>query len=170
MAEITSQKPKLSVRKLSYLAISVIAAGLTAWKLQPWYHSSDEAVMVLITVFSILTGFLAAVMAIVANDRVLRGRNWRQDTFYLNLIRNELKLYKLIFYLYLIVLVLSFLTSLEANWPDPLQVWFERALIFCSSLGIFFSFHLPEIISRKHIQAMEHQIRYRRDKETGSKK
>ncbi|WP_237673587.1 hypothetical protein [Vreelandella profundi] len=167
---MTQNTPGLSFRKIVYAGISLLLATFAAWKLQPWYHASEDAVSVLITVFSILTGFLAAVMAIVANDRVLRGRNWRQDTFYLDLIRNELALYKLIFYLYLVVLILSFLTSLEAQWPFPVQIWFERILIFCASLGIFFSFHLPEIISRKHVQAMEHQIRNRRDKETSSKK
>ncbi|BCB62811.1 hypothetical protein HaloA020_35120 [Halomonas sp. A020] len=167
---MTENQPRRNFTKPILACVSVAIAALNAWKLQPWYHSSDDAVSVLITVFSILTGFLAAVMAIVANDRVLRGRNWRQDTFYLELIRGELALYKLIFYLYLMVLILAFLTSLEAQWPDCVQLWLERVLIFSASLGILSSFHLPEIISRKHIQAMEHQIRTRRDKETGSKK
>lgn len=159
-----------SCRKKIYVSISVLLAAFAAWELQPWYHASENAVSVLVTVFSILTGFLAAVMAIVANDRMLRGRNWRQDTFYLELIRGELALYKLIFYLYLVVLILSFLTSLEASWPCSVQLWLERILIFCASMGVLSSFHLPEIISRKHIQAMEHQIRNRRNKETSSKK
>ncbi|WP_342596321.1 hypothetical protein AAGT95_09475 [Salinicola lusitanus] len=167
MAEINAQKQRISKKKVFYVAASLVLAALASWKLQPWFHSSEDAVTVLVTVFSILAGFLAAVMAIVANDRILRGRNWRQDTYYLRLIKNELLKYSIIFYIYLVTLVLSFVVSLDSHWPDWSQCWLERALLFTTTLGVLYSFQLPALISRKHVNAMQHQIRQRREKETG---
>ncbi|WIX34955.1 hypothetical protein QO259_10055 [Salinicola sp. JS01] len=167
MAEISETTPKTSRKKVLYVAASVALAALASWALQPWFHKSEDAVTVLVTVFSILAGFLAAVMAIVANDRVLRGRNWKQDTYYLRLIKNELLKYSVIFHIYLITLVLSFVVSLDDHWPTWSQFWLERGLLFSTTLGVLYSFQLPALISRKHIDAMEHQIRQRRAKETG---
>lgn len=166
---MTTGQPRISRKKVAFELASWMLAGVASWLLQPWYHRSEDAVSVLVTVFSILAGFLAAVMAIVANDRVLRGRNWRQDTYYLRLIRNELRRHKLTFYIYLMVLVLAFLTTLSSSWPALAQRIVEHALIFFTTLGIVHSFQLPEILSRKHISAMEHQIRRRREQETGEK-
>ncbi|MGM0913753.1 MAG: hypothetical protein ACQEXC_00485 [Pseudomonadota bacterium] len=168
MAEITSG-PRISKRKVAMEVVSVVIAVLAGWLLQPWYHCSDDATSVLVTVFSILAGFLAAVMAIVANDRVLRGRNWRQDTYYLREIRRELVRHSVTFYVYLAVLVLAFLTSISSTWPLWVQQWTEHGLLFFATLGIFHSFQLPKILSRKHVTAMEKEIRRRREKETGAK-
>ncbi|GEK71590.1 MULTISPECIES: hypothetical protein [Halomonas] len=167
MATMSVDRPRISQQKIIIALASVALAGVASWFLQPWYHNSENAVIVLVTVFSILAGFLAAVMAIVANDRVLRGRNWRQDTYYLRLIRNELLRHKLTFYIYLMVLVLAFLTTLDSSWPSLAQQVTEHALLFFTTLGIVHSFQLPEVLSRKHVSAMEHQIRRRREKETG---
>lgn len=160
--------PKVSRRKVATEIISVAVALLASWLLQPWYHRSEDGTTVLVTVFSILAGFLAAVMAIVANDRVLRGRNWRQDTYYLAEIRRELLRHSVTFYIYLAVLVLAFLTSISSTWPIWAQRWTEHGLLFFATLGIFHSFQLPKILSRKHVTAMEKEIRRRRERETGS--
>ncbi len=159
---------KVSRKRLVFESVSIVLAVAASWFLQPWYHNSASAVSVLVTVFSILAGFLAAVMAIVANDRVLRGRNWRQDTFYLRQIRRELLRHKITFHIYLVVLVLAFLTSISASWPSLVQQAVEHALLFFATLGIVHSFQLPEVLSRKHVSAMEKQIRDRRDIETGT--
>lgn len=168
MAEIT-RGPRISKRKVAMEVVSVVIALLAGWLLQPWYHRSEDATSVLVTVFSILAGFLAAVMAIVANDRVLRGRNWRQDTYYLREIRRELLRHSVTFYVYLAVLVLAFLTSISSTWPLWVQQWTEHGLLFFATLGIFHSFQLPKILSRKHVTAMEKEIRRRREKETGAR-
>lgn len=169
MAAMSLDQPRISRKKVIVALVSVLLAGVASWFLQPWYHSSKDAVTVLVTVFSILAGFLAAVMAIVANDRVLRGRNWRQDTYYLRLIRNELRLHQLTFYIYLAVLVLAFMSSLDSSWPCLAQRLVEHGLLFFTTLGIIQSFQLPEVLKRKHISAMEHNIRRRRESETGEK-
>ncbi|MCY1532123.1 hypothetical protein D9M68_673740 [compost metagenome] len=106
-------------------------------------------------------------MAIVASDRALKGRTWRQDTYYLQEVKKELLRHQLLFYLYLLVLALAFLAELELGWPGFAQSWLERVMLFLASLAMLFSFFLPGQLTRRHISDLEKIIRDRRDHETG---
>lgn len=156
---------KVSVRKACIFVCYVVLASGFAWYFQPRYHGNGNAMTVLVTVFSILAGFLVAVMAIVSNDRALRGKNWRQNTFYLQQIRRELRLHGLLFYLYLVVLALSFLTELNLGWPCLMQVSLERFMLFLACLAMLFSFMLPGHLTNRHIKDLEHLIRAQREKD-----
>ena len=94
-------EPEVSRRKVLLAVLYSLIAAFFAWQFQEKYHNNSNALTVLVTVFSILAGFLIAVMAIVGNERALRGKNWRQDTFYLVQIRRDLKRHAALFYLYL---------------------------------------------------------------------
>lgn len=169
MAEIKSTATRTSWRKVIYFAVSVLIAVFFAWKFQPQYHGNSNALSVLVTVFSILAGFLVAVMAIVANDRALRGHNWRQDTFYLQQIKRDLRKHAALFYLYLFILALIFLASLDLEWPACVQVGVERFLLFLTCLAMLISFSLPGQLTRRHVSDLEKVIRDRQEKEIGKK-
>ncbi|MOA29679.1 hypothetical protein D3C78_1507100 [compost metagenome] len=143
----------------------MLIAVFFAWQFQPKYHANSNALSVLVTVFSILAGFLVAVMAIVGNERALRGRNWRQDTYYLVQIRRDLKRHAVLFYLYLLVLALAFLASLDLGWPKSVQVGVECFLLFLACLAMLMSFSLPGQLTRRHITDLEALIKTRRDEE-----
>lgn len=162
---MNSVESKVSKRKVCVLICYIALALIFAWHFQPKYHNNSNALTVLVTVFSILAGFLVAVMAIVANDRALRGRNWRQNTFYLRRIRRELRLHSLLFYLYLVVLALSFLTELGLGLPAVIQKSMELLLLFLACLAMLFSFMLPKHLTKRHIDDLEHVIREQQDKE-----
>lgn len=165
MAEIKPTAPKTSWRKVIFFALSLLVAGVFAWKFQPRYHDNSNALTVLVTVFSILAGFLVAVMAIVSNDRALRGKNWRQDTFYLLQIRRDLRKHAALFYLYLAILALVFLASLNLGWPCIVQDGLEVFLLFLSCLAMLWSFSLPGQLMRQHLSDLEKIIKDRRDQE-----
>ncbi|MFV3329898.1 hypothetical protein ACNFIA_03065 [Pseudomonas sp. NY15437] len=165
MAEITTFEPKVSWRKILLFGLYTLIAAFFAWQFQAKYHNNSNALTVLVTVFSILAGFLIAVMAIVGNERALRGRNWRQDTFYLIQIRRDLKRHAALFYLYLAILALAFLASLNLAWPDPVQIGVEGFLLFLACLAMLLSFALPGQLTRRHITDLEAIIKTRQEEE-----
>lgn len=169
MAEIRQLEAKVSKRKLLVFGACMLAAGVFAWHFQPKYHDNSNALTVLVTMFSILAGFLVAVMAIVGNDRALRGRNWRQDTFYLMQIKRDLRKHAILFYLYLTILALAFLASLNLGWPALLQIGLECFLLFLACMAMLGSFSLPGQLTRRHITDLEAIIKARRDAEIDSK-
>lgn len=152
---------------MAYIAACIAISVFFAWQFQPKYHDNSNALSVLVTVFSILAGFLVAVMAIVGSERALKGRNWRQDTFYLLHVKQDLQRHSALFYLYLLVLALSFLASLNLGWPALIQVSVEGVLLFLACLAMLLSFSLPGQLTRRHVSDLEAAIKSRRDKEAG---
>jgi peptidoglycan/LPS O-acetylase OafA/YrhL len=165
MAKVTPEEPKVSRRKVLLAVFYALIAAFFSWQFQEQYHNNSNALTVLVTVFSILAGFLIAVMAIVGNERALRGRNWRQDTFYLVQIRRDLKRHAALFYLYLAILALAFLASLNLGWPNNFQIGVECFLLFLACVAMLFSFSLPGQLTKRHIKDLEMVIRTRQEEE-----
>lgn len=170
METIGTMQTKTSKTKVILLIACLILAMGFAWYFQPKYHGNGNAMTVLVTVFSILAGFLIAVMAIVANDRALRGRTWKQDVYYLEKIKRDLVGHKFLFYIYLAVLVLAFLAELNLGWPALTQKTVEIILLFLSCLAMLLSFSLPGRLTKQHIEDLEKTIKDRREIELHSKK
>lgn len=157
---------KISWKKVTTLAASIVAAAIFAWMLQPSYHNNANAILVVTTVFSVLAGFLITVLAITADERSLRGSNWRQDVVYFELIKKDLRRHRNMFYLYLTVLLLAFIGSLDVCWTSGWQRSLERALLFLAGLAMLLSFRIPGYLMRRHMDALERRIKERRDQET----
>ena len=167
MEKVSTPQSKLSWRKVIYFVACIVISIFFAWQFQPKYHDNSNALSVLVTVFSILAGFLVAVMAIVGSERALKGRNWRQDTFYLTQVKRDLQKHSALFYLYLQVLALSFLATLKLGWPEIVQTGVEGVLLFLACLAMLLSFSLPGQLTRRHVSDLETAIKARREKEAG---
>lgn len=165
MSPMLPKRP-LSRMKVLGFVLSVVASFAFAQYLQPSYHNNSNALTVLATIFSILAGFVVAVLAMVSDERVLRGANWRQDVVYLELIKRDMLRHRAIFYLYLVVLSLAFVCAINVPLPEPAQIWGERILLFLSFFAMLRSFSLPGIISRRQMEHLEKLIKDRRDRET----
>lgn len=168
MEKLNSSHGKLSWQKITYVVICIATSVFFAWQFQPKYHGNSNALSVLVTVFSILAGFLVAVMAIVGSERALKGNNWRQDTFYLTRVKQDLQKHSALFYLYLLVLALSFLAALDLGWANPIQAGLEGILLFLACLAMMLSFSLPGQLTKRHVSALETAIKARRERETGN--
>ena len=140
---MNNEPNKIDQSLVGYVLLAVVLAGLCAPIFQPVYATSKDAAVILATVLAILAGFLVAVMAIVADERTLRGKNWRQDTYYLQEASRQLTRHKLMFHMYLIVLVLIFVCSLNLPWAKVWQVWTERVMLFLATFSLLLSFRLP---------------------------
>ncbi|WP_070330119.1 hypothetical protein [Pseudomonas aeruginosa] len=167
---MTDSKQRISKRKVVYALVSVVVAGYFAWRFQPRYHDNANALTVLVTVFSILAGFLVAVMAIVGSERALRGTGWKQNTYYLTQVKKDLRRHAILFYLYLVILALAFLASLGLKWPVPIQVGLECLLLFLACLAMLASFSLPGQLTQRHITDLENVIKDRREQEIRNRK
>ncbi|KTG26278.1 hypothetical protein AWR38_00485 [Idiomarina sp. WRN-38] len=159
-----NQRP-ISYKKVFKLLILLILASISAYVLQPWYAESDRASIIIVSVFSMLSGFLLAVMAVVANDKSLRGRNWREKTYYLQSISDELLRHQMTFYVYLLTLVAVFAASVSGTWCSNAQKLAQYALLFLASIGIALSFRLPAELKKRHETMLKNHVENEREKE-----
>jgi len=154
-------------KKVMAFAVTCLVSCAFACYCQPQYHDNPNSILVVATVFSVLAGFLITVMTLIADDRSIRGRNSRQSVTHLELVKKDLRRHRNMFYLYLLVLALAFVGSLNLNklsWIEW-QNWCERLVLFFSSIAMLWSFQLPGYLTRRHIEALDRGIREQRERE-----
>ena len=153
-------------RRISVLLFAMGIGVVLAVMLQPWYHASDEAHSVLITVFAVLAGFLLTAITISAETAVDRGDNWRAAYFHARLVRAELRLHLAMLGLYLMIIALVFLDSLKLPIPAGAEVWLERVILFLSVVAFIGSIKLPTDLVRGQLNRLDRHLRDRRQRET----
>lgn len=172
---MTAITQRISWKKVGQLVLALCVALVFARYARSGYHENSDAILVVVTVFAILAGFLVAILAIIADERSLRGRTWRHDKVYFELIKRDLRLHRNMFYLYLLVLTLAFAASLKfgkIDWLTPwaaetIQKWLEYTVLFFGGLAMIWSFSLPGRLMRRHLDALNAQIEERRKSDGG---
>lgn len=159
-------KRKLSYKRAGWSLASLLLSVAAAYFFREKYHNNSNALTILSTVFSILAGFLIAVFAIVSDERALRGKSWRSNVADLELIKRELRSHRRLFFLYLMVLTLAFIVSLDFAWPMKLQIWIEYVLVFLASIAMISSFRLPSYLMNRHMDALDRVIAAKREEQT----
>ncbi|PKQ08610.1 MAG: hypothetical protein CVT73_06500 [Alphaproteobacteria bacterium HGW-Alphaproteobacteria-12] len=127
---------------LVYGAFSLLA-GATASKYGlEFIHGNDKATDVIVTVFSILAGFLIAIMSLLG-DASLLPRSWKVTESQRQSIKSKLIRQKWLFYLYLLTLSVIFASSLfKKQWPE-VTMYLERAYFGLAVTAFLLSFRLP---------------------------
>lgn len=146
-----------------YLAICFVSALALAPLLQPAYHGKADAMTALVTVFTVLAGFMLAVMALAADGRNLRRRDWRQDTYFLKEIRDRLARYRMMFHLYLLVPALAILTFVAPEWGESVQRYAEVFVLFLAIFAFLWSFRIPGEITSAHVRQLQAAIKEQRE-------
>jgi hypothetical protein len=146
------------------------AAGLFAGLYgQPFIHGNERAISVIVNVFSILAGFLVAVMTIMGDPTGFVSRSWRHAEQSRPNIYNKLSRQKYLFILYLLVLLLISVQSLiEKKYPAPAaileQIYFGGAVFaFILSMG------LPTALMKIQMARHDELVEFRR-RDAGIKK
>lgn len=151
-----------------YLALCALSALALAPLLQPKYHESGEAMAAIVTVFTVLAGFMLTVIAIAADGRNLRRRDWRQDTFVLREIRDRLTRYRIMFHLYLLVPALAILAYVGPAWSAGTQSFVEGLVLFFAIFALLWSFRIPGEITSTHVKQLQQAIKDQREAEHDS--
>lgn len=148
-----------------YLAICAVSALALAPLLQPAYHDKPDAMTALVTIFTVLAGFMLAVIALAADGRNLRRKDWRQDTYFLKEVRDRLARYRLMFHLYLIVPALAVLTFIGPTWGNDTQKFAEGLVLFLAIFALLWSFRIPGEITSAHVRQLQAAIKEQREAE-----
>jgi uncharacterized membrane protein len=127
-----------------FLAFASVSA-LAGWAGQPLVHGNQEAVGVIVNVFSILAGFLVTIMTLLGEPMLFRGATWRSEAVKRSNVYRRLVRHKWLFILYLLVLGLIFISTLiTKKFPDHFTVhWIERIYLGLATFAFCLSLTLP---------------------------
>ena len=116
----------------------------------------------IVTVFSILAGFLIAVITLIGDPKSLPLGTWRaarlaSERTYSRLVRQQW-----LFYIYLLALVLIFVSMLAKKKFPAVNHVIEYAYLFFSNAAFIFSFRLPGTLMELQKERVEQEIEERK--------
>lgn len=159
-------KREKNLTRIRIIVLSAVLACLATWLGQPLIHGNKDAINVIVTVFSILAGFLVAIIAVVGEHALSTPGTWRLPEMSREKISRKLVRHKLLFYLYLITLGLVFITLLlyPNSLASPVTAWFERGFLFSGVFAFSLSLMLPEALIEAQKERLDVLIESRKQK------
>lgn len=156
-------KERLDWGHLAFGAFALVSGGLAGWLGHPLIAGNEGATGVIVTVFSILAGFLIAIMTLLGDQSILPG-SWRMASNDRERIKRMLIRQKWLFYWYLVTLSLIFAGSLiRSRYPCATEV-LERVYFGLAVSAFLFSFRLPGTLMRVQSDRMDAVVKARRER------
>ena len=117
-----------------YFGISFLAGVAAAALGQPLIHGNSNATGIIVTVFSVLAGFLVGIIALIGEPSAVASRNsWRFTELNRQGVSQRLARNRWMFLLYLLTLTLIFVASLLEKiaepWVSAMLPWLERTYL-----------------------------------------
>ncbi len=152
---------------LSRIGLIALAA-VVAWQAQPLIVGNVAAINLLVTMFTVLAGFLIAIIAVVGDPMRLPPGSWRAAEQDRERIRLRLNDHKWVFVTYLVTLLLIFaallLEGASDQWPR-MGAALEHLFLFFGTYAFGVSFSLPWALTRVQQERVDAEIERRRDAE-----
>ena len=134
---------RLDRKRLAMAGIAIFGGCISGALGQPLIHGNEAAINVIVTVFSILAGFLVAITTILGDPSALLPGSWRIAAKQRTAIHSKLLRQKWLFYIYLATLGLIFVTMLIKDSHPLVTVWMERLYLGLATAGFIWSLRLP---------------------------
>lgn len=133
-------KPPINwARLLGGICLTIISV-VAAFGLQPLVSGKTDAINTVVTVFSILAGFLIAVITFIGEPS---SASWRNLQLSRGEVKARLDRHLILFYLYLATLGLAMAMFLIPPEYIETKIWLERGFIFFAVFVFGASFTLP---------------------------
>lgn len=155
-------KRRLSSRRVALVAVAIGIAAPLSYCGQPLIHDNDQAINVIVTVFSVLAGFLIAIIAVVGDPVTLPPGTWRAAEMERQKLDDRLTRHKWLFICYLLTLGFIFSALLIARYDLVFAVWLERGFLFLGSFSFLLSLGLPSALMRAQKERIDAVIEHRR--------
>ena len=153
---------KIDYQKVLISCLAIAIGALAATYLQPLIHGNKEATNVIVTVFSILAGFLIAIIAIIGDPVLLPPGTWQAAELERGKLNRRLSRHKWLFVAYLITLMLVFVSFLFTKTYPALTTYLERAYLFFGAFSFVLSFQLPWVLMKVQSERIDSWIEHRR--------
>ena len=150
--------------RVFHLCIGLGAAGLLAWIGPPSDSDStaatELALRLLVTILSILAGFLLAVIAILGDPRSLFAGSWRVASAHARQIRRVLGRSVLLFYVYLATIAAAFLSTIVGQYgvDAAYERWGKHLALCFGCASLIWSCGLPTVIKKTLVDRLGEEV------------
>lgn len=144
------RKPRrINGKRVAVAFLFLLISVLAGYFLQPLISQNENAINTVVTVFSILAGFLIAVITFIGDPA---ARGWKELQLDRSAVQARLRRHRLLFYLYLLTLGLALAMFLVPSEYVRISLWFERVFVGSAMFVFLASFTLPASLSALQLE------------------
>ncbi len=143
--------------RLSFLVGSLVLSIVIGWFFQPLVSDNTDAINTIVTIFSILAGFLIAVITFIAEPVLTGKKNWDELQLAKPTIKRKLMRQQFLFFLYLVTLGLALAMFLTPDSQTLILLWLERFFLSLAVFIFIMSFTLPGSLRQIQLERFEAQ-------------
>jgi len=144
--------------RIGKLAGAIVVSGAVGYLFQPMVAHNTNAVNTVVTIFSILAGFLIAVITLIAEPTLKQAKNWQELQLMKKTVQRKLFRQKLLFFLYLITLGVALGTFLVPDAQAELRRWLETVFLGLATFVFLASFDLPGSLMKIQMERYEAEM------------
>lgn len=125
-------------RIASFALISVFSVGIGCF-FHDRISNNADAVNIIVTVFSVLAGFMMAVVGLLPDATIKRARTTEELILMKKTVERKLRRHEWLFYLYIVTLGLSLCLNLikdETEWKKYAEMFFLSLSVFVFILSL----------------------------------
>tara|TARA_R110000737_G_scaffold128851_1_gene161266 strand:- start:2357 stop:2830 length:474 start_codon:yes stop_codon:yes gene_type:complete len=130
-------------------------SSFIGYRFQPMVANNANAVNTVVTIFSILAGFLIAVITFIAEPTLRQARTWDELQRMKETVRRKLIRQKLLFFLYLLTLGIALAMFLTPPTMLELLKWLQTAFLGLATFVFLASFSLPGSLMKIQMERYE---------------
>jgi hypothetical protein len=141
--------------RIAALLSALLFSGAIGVLCQPYISNNKDAINTIVTIFSILAGFLIAVITFIAEPALAQAKSWQELQKLKPTIEKRLLRQKLLFFLYLATLGLALAMFLVPDCQRGVLIWFERVFLSLATFIFLVSFTLPGSLMKIQMERYE---------------
>lgn len=150
--------------RLIKLTCALGVSAFIGYRFQPMVSNNPDAVNTVVTIFSILAGFLIAVITFIAEPTLRAAKNWEELQRMKETVRRKLFRQNMLFFLYLLTLGIALAMYLTP--PASLEVlkWLQVVFLGLATFVFLASFSLPGSLMKIQMERYEAALEETRPK------
>lgn len=141
--------------RLVKIGVAIAVSVFVGYQFQPMVANNTDAVNTVVTIFSILAGFLIAVITFIAEPTLKQARNWQELQLMKDTIRRQLFRQKILFFLYLLTLGIALAMFLTPQTMYEVLRWMQMIFLGLATFVFLASFTLPSSLMKIQLERYE---------------
>ena len=146
---------KIDWLRIGKLCVALAVSAFVGLKFQPMVSNNPDAVNTVVTIFSILAGFLIAVITFIAEPTLQAAKDWQELQRMKETVRKKLFRQKILFFLYLATLGTALAMYLTPATSIELLKWLQVCFLSLATFVFLASFSLPGSLMKIQMERYE---------------
>lgn len=160
--QIEGRETRRDWTRIAMGAGAVAMSAYVAYEFQPAISGNTDAINTVVTIFSILAGFLIAVITLITDPILQQAKSWEELQLMKATLRRKLLRQRLLFFFYLLTLAAALGIFMVPEARADIRWWLETAFLFLATFVFLASFTLPGSLMKVQMDRYEAALDARR--------